>query len=149
MKRKHKGYSLVECSAVFAIVIITASITGKCIKNYNDIISYINLKSAAYEIDDILNYAKKYCYNNNTSGIIEIINDKDKSCIAFVINAENKKIVYLPEGITFYNMQEYTVMYLTPKGILRGIKIQLQSSINKFIATISANVSTNRIKIKR
>ncbi|MDD5794888.1 MAG: hypothetical protein PUD42_09050 [Clostridiales bacterium] len=149
MKRKHKGYSLVECSAVFAIVIITASITGKCIKNYNDIISYINLKSAAYEIDDILNYAKKYCYNNNTSGIIEIINDKDKSCIAFVINDENKKIVYLPEGITFYNMQEYTVMYLTPKGILRGIKIQLQSSINKFIATISANVSTNRIKIKR
>ena len=149
MKRKHKGYSLVECSAVFAIVIITASITGKCIKNYNDIISYINLKSAAYEIDDILNYAKKYCYNNNTSGIIEIINDKYKSCIAFVINDENKKIVYLPEGITFYNMQEYTVMYLTPKGILRGIKIQLQSSINKFIATISANVSTNRIKIKR
>ncbi|MDY2728588.1 MAG: hypothetical protein SOV35_00700 [Clostridium sp.] len=149
MKRKHKGYSLVECSAVFAIVIITASITGKCIKNYNDIISYINLKSAAYEIDDILNYAKKYCYNNNTSGIIEIINDKDKSCIAFVINDENKKIVYLPEGITFYNMQEYTVMYLTPKGILRGIKIQLQSSINNFIATISANVSTNRIKIKR
>ena len=149
MKRKHKGYSLVECSAVFAIVIITASITGKCIKNYNDIISYINLKSAVYEIDDILNYAKKYCYNNNTSGIIEIINDKDKSCIAFVINDENKKIVYLPEGITFYNMQEYTVMYLTPKGILRGIKIQLQSSINNFIATISANVSTNRIKIKR
>ena len=149
MKRKHKGYSLVECSAVFAIVIITASITGKCIKNYNDIISYINLKSAAYEIDDILNYAKKYCYNNNTSGIIEIINDKDKSCIAFVINDENKKIMYLPEGITFYNMQEYTVMYLTPKGILRGIKIQLQSSINNFIATISANVSTNRIKIKR
>lgn len=149
MKRKHKGYSLVECSAVFAIVIITASITGKCIKNYNDIISYINLKSAAYEIDDILNYAKKYCYNNNTSGIIEIINDKDKSCIAFVINDENKKIVYLPEGITFYDMQEYTVMYLTPKGILRGIKIQLQSSINNFIATISANVSTNRIKIKR
>lgn len=149
MKRKHKGYSLIECSAVFAIVIITASITGKCIKNYNDIISYINLKSVAYEIDDILNYAKKYCYNNNTSGIIEIINDKDKSCIAFVINDENKKIVYLPEGITFYNMQEYTVMYLTPKGILRGIKIQLQSSINNFIATISANVSTNRIKIKR
>lgn len=150
MKEKHRGYSIIECTASFAVIIILVSITVKFVRNYNDIISDVKLKSVAYEIDDVINYSKWYCYNNNQFGKIEIFNLHDDMKIVFMSDDGNKRIINLPSGITFYNMTEdYKVILISPKGIVKGITIELQSNSNNFIAAITVNVSANRIKIRK
>lgn len=150
MIRKCKGYSIIECSVFIAIMMIIIGISGKYVKCYCDLISDISLKSAAYEIDEIINYAKKYCYSSNQTGRIQIIDTDKEGKIVFQSIDGNKKEVYLPCGITFNNIQEgYKTILITPKSVIKGITIELKSSLSKSTATITLNVSANRIKIRK
>lgn len=146
--RKHKGVTLIETIVTLVILSILFSIGTIGYSFFNKVTTEMKNEEIIYEIVDLITYAKIYCKNKNTTGVIFFNNNE----IEFLVN--RKKVVMIENLGDLYliNLDDNPIageliLNINKNGIATPMSIILvNNSGERYEITIA--VGSNRVRCK-
>ncbi|MGL5149942.1 MAG: pilus assembly FimT family protein [Clostridium sp.] len=145
MKRRKKGFTLIEMMGVIGILVVILTITSSGFLYFKKIQRDLKNDNLIYEIEQMLHYGKQYAMKNSKELNLSI--DNGKKYISLVSNEGTQKKLTFDDNITLEKVSSGELRIDSTGSITAGSIIVKQSG--EKIGSIKIRVGVDYINVEK